>query len=99
MALRNEGHFLLTKADPMSLAPTETLAPILNASTRCDRCGSRAYVVVILKRSKRLPSGGELLLCAHDYRKHEPALVPYIAQTIDERDQLTEHVKDDHHVN
>lgn len=82
----------------MSLAPTETLAPILNASTRCDRCGSRAYVVVILRWSPRLRQGGELLFCAHHYAKHEIAIMPFITQIIDERSQLAEHVKDDHHV-
>lgn len=97
MALGNGGHYFV-KGFPMSVAPVEAPQTILNATTRCDACRSRAYVIVILKRSKRLPTGGELLLCAHDYRKHEPALVPYIAQTIDERDQLAEHVKDDHHV-
>ena len=74
---------------------TETLPPVLNAQTRCDSCRSRAYVVVILKWSPTLRGGGELLLCAHDYRKHEQALKPYVAQIIDERHTLNAHIEDD----
>jgi len=81
----------------MTVAPVEMLPPVLNAMTRCDRCGSRAYVVVILKWSPRLRQGGELLLCAHDYRKHERALQPFVAQIIDERHTLTKHIADDGH--
>jgi hypothetical protein len=95
VALGNEGHIRLTREAAMS---TATLAPVLNATTRCDSCNARAYVVVILKASAKIPAGGELLLCAHDYRKHEMALIPYIAQLIDERNTLQEHVKDDGHV-
>lgn len=74
-------------------------APILNAQTRCDSCRSRAYAVVILRRSRRLPVGGELLFCAHCYKKNLDALVPFIAQVIDERATLTRHIKDDGHIN
>ena len=73
--------------------------PVLNAQTLCDRCRSRAYVLVILKWSPTLRKGGELLLCAHDFRKHEKALYPFIAQVIDERWQLSKHIQDDGHVN
>ena len=45
-----------------------TVAPgPLTAAERCDRCGARAYVRVVL------PSG-ELLFCAHHGRAHAPAL-------------------------
>lgn len=78
---------------------TETLPPVLNATTRCDACAAfRAYVVVILKWSPRLRHGGELLFCAHCFRKSEQALQPFIAQLIDERYTLTQHVADDGHV-
>lgn len=74
----------------------ETLPPVLNAKTRCDACSSsRAYVIVILRRSPKLRLGGQLLLCAHDYRKHEQALQPFVAQTIDERHLLNKHIEDD----
>lgn len=37
----------------------------LTAADRCDRCGAQAYVHV------ELPSGLELLFCAHHFREHE----------------------------
>ena len=83
----------------MSTAPTEAPTAILNASHRCDRCGSRAYVAHILRRSPILPDGGELLFCAHHNRAHAAGIAPYIAQTIDETHTLTEHVRDDKHTN
>lgn len=82
----------------MSAVKTEELPPVLNAQTLCDRCGARAYVVVILKWSPTLRRGGELLLCAHDYRKHEKALYPLVAQIIDERHTLTKNIADDGHI-
>lgn len=46
-----------------------TAAPaLLTAVDRCDRCGARAYVRVVLA------GGGELLFCAHHGRAHEGAL-------------------------
>jgi hypothetical protein len=48
---------------------TATAAPThLTVADRCDRCGARAYVRVIL------PAGGELLFCAHHGRAHHGAL-------------------------
>ena len=49
---------------------TSTLAshPPLAAADRCDRCGAQAYIRVTL------PSGGELLFCAHHGRAHETKL-------------------------
>ena len=49
-----------------TLSPS--IAPGLTAFDRCDRCGARAQVEVIL------PSGGELLFCAHHGRQHWAAL-------------------------
>ena len=40
----------------------------LTAADRCDRCGAKAYVRVLLN------SGGELLFCAHHGREHAPRL-------------------------
>jgi hypothetical protein len=76
-------------------APADDTPPVLNHSTRCDRCGARAYVVVILKRSRKLRRGGELLFCAHDWRKNLEAIAPFVAMIVDETAQLFEHVKDD----
>jgi hypothetical protein len=39
------------------------------ATDRCDRCRAQAYVRTITV------SGGELLWCAHDYKKHQDVLV------------------------
>jgi hypothetical protein len=43
--------------------------PTFNSSDRCDRCGARAKVQVIL------PSGGELVFCIHHGRRYELALL------------------------
>lgn len=43
--------------------------PTSTAFDRCDRCGARARFEVVL------PSGGELLFCAHHGRRYEGALV------------------------
>jgi hypothetical protein len=83
----------------MSLATAEAPAAILNSKHRCDRCGSRAYVVTVLRRSEQLPKGGELLWCAHHFRQVADEIIPYVAALIDETSQLTKHVADDHHVN
>lgn len=48
---------------------TTTLAEReLIAADRCDRCGAQARVRVLL------PSGGELLFCAHHGHLHETKL-------------------------
>jgi hypothetical protein len=82
----------------MSIAPAEVQQPILHAGHRCDRCSSRAYVLVVLKWSPGLPHAGELLFCAHDFKKNEAALAPYVSMIVDERSQLQEHVRDTGHV-
>jgi len=83
----------------MSIAPAEAPAFILNAKHRCDSCSSRAYVATVLRRSPVLPNGGELLFCAHCFRKHGDALMPYLSAIVDETSQLSEHVRDDGHIN
>lgn len=82
----------------MSIAPTEAPVAILNASHRCDKCDSRAYVLVLLKWSPGLPSSGELTFCCHHYAAYEQALTPYASQIIDERWQIRGHIADDNHV-
>jgi hypothetical protein len=54
----------------------------LTAVDRCDRCGARAYVRVVL------PGGGELLFCAHHGRAHEGALRAAEASIQDESEAL-----------
>ncbi len=64
---------------------TSTVAPPhLTASDRCDRCGARAYLRVVL------PGGGELLFCAHHGRQHLPALMSKAIDILDESDRLIE---------
>lgn len=60
-----------------------TIAPAtLTAADRCDRCGARAYMRVVL------PGGGELLFCAHHGRAHVPALRATAARIVDESHHL-----------
>jgi len=54
----------------------------LSATDRCDRCGARAYLRVIL------PGGGELLFCAHHGRAHEAALRARGSKILDETHAL-----------
>ncbi len=56
----------------------------LTAIDRCDRCGARAYVRVVL------PAGGELLFCAHHGRAHQDALRAAEASIQDESETLKE---------
>ncbi len=55
----------------------------LVAADRCDRCGAQAHVRVML------PSGGELLFCAHHGRVHEAKLRELAAAIHDSSDRLT----------
>ena len=50
----------------------------LTAADRCDRCGAQAYVRVTL------PSGGELLFCAHHSKAHS-AKLQQVALRIDDQ--------------
>lgn len=58
--------------------------PPLTQSDRCDRCGARAYIRVTL------PSGGELLFCAHHGQAHEDRLREMSVAFQDEREVLAE---------
>ncbi len=55
----------------------------LVATDRCDRCGAQAHVRVML------PSGGELLFCAHHGRMHEAKLRELEAAIQDSSERLT----------
>jgi len=64
---------------------TATIAPApLTAADRCDRCGARAYIRVVL------PAGGDLLFCAHHGRAHEEALRARAVEIQDESHALTQ---------
>lgn len=54
----------------------------LVAADRCDRCGAQAHVRVLL------PSGGELLFCAHHGRVHEARLRQLEAAIQDDSSRL-----------
>lgn len=62
---------------------TETaIDPALTALDRCDRCDARAYLRVIL------PSGGELMFCAHHAAAHRDKLNQVAARIQDETSRL-----------
>jgi hypothetical protein len=63
--------------------PEQALAGSLTATDRCDRCGARAYVRVLL------PSRLELLFCAHHTREHARALAEIAVEIQDETRRLT----------
>jgi hypothetical protein len=67
---------------PDSEKADEALAGTLTAMDRCDRCGARAYVRVLL------PSCLELLFCAHHNRQYTPALTKIAVEIRDETARL-----------
>jgi hypothetical protein len=54
----------------------------LTAADRCDRCGARAYIRVVLN------GGGELLFCAHHGHAHAEALEAAAADIQDQSQVL-----------
>jgi hypothetical protein len=54
---------------------------VLDATDRCDRCGSQAYVWVNMV-------AGDLQFCGHHYAKHENKLKHLVIEVVDERDKL-----------
>jgi hypothetical protein len=54
----------------------------LTAADRCDRCGARAYIRVLL------PRGGELMFCAHHGRVNATALEAVDAEIQDQTEVL-----------
>lgn len=64
----------------MSAVLEESTLSILD---RCDACGAQAYIRAVL------PTGGELLFCAHHGRKHLDQLRQMSAVITDETDRLT----------
>ncbi|EPH02894.1 hypothetical protein HMPREF1531_02210 [Propionibacterium sp. oral taxon 192 str. F0372] len=59
-----------------------TLDRQLTAEDRCDRCSAQAYMRVTL------PSGGELLFCAHHGKVHHEKLNQVALHIQDETQQL-----------
>jgi hypothetical protein len=62
-------------------APSVVDTP-LSAQDRCDRCGAQAYI------RATLPSGADLLFCAHHGNAHRPSLLVAGAALHDETDRL-----------
>ena len=60
-----------------------SLAWTLTVVDRCDRCGARAYVRVLL------PSRLELLFCAHHNRQYASELTKIAVEIRDETERLT----------
>lgn len=78
-----------TLAKPKPTAPVAKLkTATLNTTHRCDRCGAQAWVKVTLRKSERLPQGGYLLFCGHDYHAVEAGIAPFVADLLDERHRL-----------
>jgi hypothetical protein len=72
-------------ADERDVKLTPLLAETpLSAADRCDRCGARAYLRAVL------PSGSELLFCAHHAREHAAALKSVAVEFHDQTDHLEE---------
>jgi len=67
---------------PESEKAAGSLVGTLTAVDRCDRCGARAYVRVLL------PSRLELLFCAHHSRQYASALTKIAVEIRDETDWL-----------
>ena len=63
---------------------TTAVAPVLDASDRCDRCGAQAYV------RAELVGGSELLFCAHHAREHADKLNEIAVSIHDETGRLDE---------
>jgi hypothetical protein len=66
------------------MSTTIAASPELTAADRCDRCGAQAYV------RATLPSGSDLLFCAHHWRDNSDALRAAAAEIQDELDRLAE---------
>jgi hypothetical protein len=67
---------------PGSEKAAGSLVGTLTAVDRCDRCGARAYVRVLL------PNALELLFCAHHHRQYASALTKIAVEIRDETGRL-----------
>ncbi len=59
-----------------------TLGNELTAADRCDRCGARAYLRVVLE------SGNELFFCAHHGKLHSDKLQQVALEVFDHSDLI-----------
>ncbi|TAM93808.1 MAG: hypothetical protein EPN43_00055 [Jatrophihabitans sp.] len=59
-------------------------ASALTAADRCDRCGAQAYVRAVM------PTGSELLFCAHHWNENRVALREVATCIHDESARLAE---------
>lgn len=66
------------------MSTTIARSPELTAADRCDRCGAQAYVRVVM------PSGADLLFCAHHWRDNSEALRTVAAMIHNELDRLAD---------
>lgn len=62
---------------------TTVLDKGLTAADRCDRCGAQAYLRMTM------PSGGELLFCAHHARAHQDKIQQVATSIHDETNKIT----------
>jgi hypothetical protein len=62
---------------------TVTQSP-LSVADRCDRCGAQAYV------RTTMPSGSDLLFCAHHWHENEASLRLVADSIQDETDRLAD---------
>lgn len=60
----------------------EEFDPKSISNSRCDRCGSRAYYMIVF-------DSGDLYFCRHDFLKNEEAIREMAYYVIDESHQLT----------
>ena len=67
---------------PTAMNETIEVTGLLTALDRCDRCGARAYVRVLL------PSRLELMFCAHHSRQYASALAQIAVEIQDETEWL-----------
>ncbi len=73
---------MVSSENEVGLMSTPAMEP-LTAADRCDRCGAQAYVRVTL------PSGGQLLFCAHHSKAHSEKLHQVALKIDDETAKLS----------
>lgn len=61
---------------------TSVIDNALTAADRCDRCGAQAYLRMTM------PSGGELLFCAHHAKAHQDKIQQVALKIHDETSKI-----------
>jgi hypothetical protein len=72
----------LVTTDRAKLLRSKSIPP-LTAANRCDKCGSRAYVSVLVRGATSY-----LDFCAHHFNQYSPKLAPLADLVRDERKSL-----------